>query len=61
MYGGHHEQRGYGRRFGRRGFPSRDVVPAPAGLQAHLEQELQNVRDRDRRLGPETPEQQPEV
>ena len=58
MCGGHHEQRGFSRRFGSRGFPSRDVwVERLQAYQAHLEQELQNVRDVIERLGPETPEQ----
>ena len=62
MCGGHHhEHQGRGRRFGRRGFPSRDVwVERLQAYQAHLEQELANVRDVIERLGPETP-QQPEV
>ena len=59
MCGGHHEHRGYGRRFGRRGFPSRDVwVERLQAYQAHLEEELQNVRDVIERLGPtDAPEQ----
>ena len=63
MCGGeHHEHHGRGRRFGRRGFPSRDVwVERLQAYHPHLEQELANVRDVIERLGPETPEQQPEV
>jgi ribosomal protein L19E len=58
MCGGHHEHRGHGRRFGRRGFPSRDVwVDRLQAYQAHLEQELENVRDVIERLGPEAPGQ----
>jgi hypothetical protein len=58
MCGGHHEHGGRGRRFGQRGFPSRDVwVERLQAYQAHLEQELQNVRDVIERLGPDAPGQ----
>jgi hypothetical protein len=58
MCGGHHEHGGRGQRFGRRGFPSRDVwVERLQAYQAHLEQELQNVRDVIERLGPDAPGQ----
>jgi len=54
MCGGHH------RRFGRRGFPSREqLVERLEGYREHLQGELRNVEELLQRLADE-PGQQPE-
>ena len=55
MCGGHHH-----RRFGRRGFPSREqLVERLEGYREHLQGELRNVEELLQRLADE-PGQQPE-
>ena len=63
MCGSHHEHRGrgFGRGF-RHGFPPREQwVERLQAYQAHLEQELANVREVIERLGTVEPQQPSEI
>ena len=67
MCEGHHEHhRGPGRRglrgFGRGGFPKPEAwVERLQAYQAHLEEELANVKDVIQRLGPSEPDQPTQI
>ena len=59
MCGSHHEHRGRGFR---QGFPPREQwLERLRAYQAHLEQELANVREVIERLGPVDPQQPGEI